>query len=239
MNSFLLEKKLELERSSPRSTPGSTPRGTPRGTPILRKKKIEIKPDIEQDIKPEVKPEVEPEVQSEPVKEAEPDSIDDGLPDDFIREIKVSGRCEDHWKTGNLMGVYKVSILHDRRKYRIRMMLQYESMDETGRPKFASVEKTDAGTTVMLFYFEPMKCWHISAKMSEKAEKKNRNLGNCWVYVKSDVQHPVEIKEQWWHEAVDVAPATKTKGPGGGFTRKTKGKRFNPHAANVTISAVK
>ena len=73
-------------------------------------------------------------------------------------------------------------------------------MDETGRPKFASVEKTDAGTTVMLFYFEPMKCWHISAKMSEKAEKKNRNLGNCWVYVKSDVQHPVEIKEQWWHE---------------------------------------
>lgn len=116
MNSFLLEKKLELERSSPRSTPGSTPRGTPRGTPILRKKKIEIK----QDIEPEAKPEVEPEIESEPAKDAEPEIIDDGLPDDFIREIKVSGRCEDHWKTGNLMGVYKVSILHDRRKYLIK-----------------------------------------------------------------------------------------------------------------------
>ena len=101
MNSFLLEKKLELERSSPRSTPGSTPRGTP----ILRKKKIEVKKDIE----PEVKAEIEAKVEPELVKEPEPEIIDDGLPDDFIREIKVSGRCEDHWKTGNLMGVYKVS----------------------------------------------------------------------------------------------------------------------------------
>ena len=105
MNSFLLEKKLELERSSPRSTPGSTPRGTPRGTPILRKKKIEIKPDIKPEIEPEVSKE-EPEIVPEP--SAEPEIIDDGLPDDFIREIKISGRCEDHWKTGNLMGNYKV-----------------------------------------------------------------------------------------------------------------------------------
>ena len=82
------------------------PRGTPRGTPILRKKKIEIKPEPKPEIQPEVEPEVEPEIVPEVIKESE--IIDDGLPDDFIREIKISGRCEDHWKTGNLMGVYKV-----------------------------------------------------------------------------------------------------------------------------------